>query len=197
MSKHGRNGKSGMIARAVQKHDKTRVALRKVACGAVLIDGLPFSVSVESDGAPSNKGIIFTLSGESVENGELKIDMIDTAYPSGGGVKHIKRPAEYYEKKDGRHVYRAKFPEIKISQCADESLFQAFCAYTEEQFLASFGTQITFKFVPHYSGDGEPEVMINIYPAENPLDGSCTEWKNVTADRDFFEHGGLSKISEK
>ena len=192
MAKHNMQD---MILRAMQKRDKTRVALKKTACGAALIDGLTFSMSVESDGAASSKGVMFTVSGEAAEDGRLKLDMIEAAYPSGGGTKSIKRKAEYYEKKDGGHVYRARFPEIKIPQCTDTDPF-SLGAVTEEQLMQSVNKQIIFKLVPKYSGDDD-EVMINVYPLENPIDGSCTEWKTVTADREFFEHGGLAKISKK
>jgi hypothetical protein len=185
--------KSDLIARAVAKRDKTRVALRKTACGAVLIDGLTFSFGVESDGAASSKGIVLAVSGEAVEKGDFKLDMIDVIYPAGGGTKQIKRKAEYYKKNDGKHIFRAKFPEIKIKQCADTSIFSS-GAQTEEELLSSMNNQIIFKFVPHYAQENEAEIMINIYPLENPLDGNCTEWKPATSDREFFEHGGLSRI---
>lgn len=191
-----KRGNPNLIARAMQKRDPSRVALKKSACGAVMIDGLSFSISVESDGAASNKGVMFTISGDAVEDGRVRLDMIDVIYPSGGTVKSIKRKAEYYKKKDGKHIYRARFPEINIPQCADSSPFSS-GALTEEQLLGSVNSQIIFKLIPQYSDGGEEEVMINIYPLDNPIDGSCTEWIPITADRDYFEHGGLAKISRK
>lgn len=180
--------KKDLIARAIQKRDRTRVALEKTACGAAMIDGLVFTVSVKSDGAASSKGIMFTVSGEAVEKGALSIDMIDAVYPSGGGTKTIKRKAELYEKKDGGHVYRARFTEIKLEECADAGLLPS--AMSEEQLIASMNSQIIFRFAPRYSEPENSEVMINIYPIENPIDGSCTEWVTLTSDRGFFEHGG-------
>ncbi len=182
-----------MFARALQKHDKTRVALRKSACGAVMIDGLPFSFSVESDGAANRKGVMFVIAGEAVENGSLKIDMIDVNFPEKGGrTRSIKRKPELYEKKEGGHVLRLWMPEIDIPECDDPMSFSG--VPRTEQLLASANShQMIFRFTPHFSGD-DTEIMINVYPHVNPLDGSCTEWVTVTSDKEFFEHGGLKKL---
>ena len=182
-----------MIARAMQKRDKNRVALTKSSCGAVMIDGLTFTVSVESDGAANNKGVILTLSGDAVENGEFTVDMIDVVYPAGKGTKTIKRKPELYKKKDGGQVYRLNCPEINIPECADpKAMYNT--PRTEEQMMSGASRQIVFRFTPRCKMSGEAEIMINIYPAVNPLDGACTEWVKATADREFFEHGGLRKL---
>jgi hypothetical protein len=181
------------ITRVMQKRDSSRVAVKKSACGAVMIDGSPFSVSVESDGAPSSKGVVFTLSGKSVESGAAVIGQIDVIYPAAGGTKTLSRKSELYEKKDGGRVFRARFPEVKIPACESDELFLQ-GAVTEEQLVGTMNSQIIFKFTPRYSAPEEDELMINIYPVENPLDGSCTEWVSITADREFFEHGGLARI---
>ena len=186
---------SDEIARAIKKRDSTRVALKKTACGAVLINGMPFSVSVESDGAASDKGVMLSISGEAVENGTFKIDMVDMIYPARGGPKTIKRKPEYYKKKDGKHIYRCPLDEAKIPLCDDKSLFGR--AMSEEELVNSMKKQIVFRFVPRYSGEKDSELMINIYPYANPLDGSVTEWVNVTSDSDFFEHGGFKAIKKK
>lgn len=191
-----KNSFNDMIVRAMQKRDASRVALKKSGCGAVMIDGLTFSVSAESDGAASSKGVMFTLSGEAADSGELTLDMIDVTYPAGAGVKTIRRKAELFERKDGGKVWRAKFSEIKIPQCAESNIF-AEGALTEDELRGGMNKQIIFKFVPKFSGAGEPEVMLNIYPIENPLDGNFAEWVTLTADQDFFEHGGLSKIMNR
>ena len=182
-----------MIARAIQKRDKTRVALRKSACGAVMIDSLTFSVSVESDGAANKKGVIFTLSGEAVHKGELKVPMLEVTYPTRTGTKSIKRKPEIYKTKEGKNVLRGAFPEINIPECSDPDSL-AMTAVTEEQLAGSAGSQIIFRFTPEYKAAAEEEIMINIYPAVNPLDGSCTEWVTLTSDSEFFEHGGLARL---
>lgn len=186
---------SDIIARAIKKQDKTRVALKKTGCGKALIDGLPFSISVESDGAASDKGLVLAISGEAVENGDLKIDMIDIVYPARGGNKTIKRKPEYYKKKDGKHIYRCICGEVKIPASLDNGLFNK--AMSEQELISSIDSQIVFRFLPHYSLQSESEIMINIYPHANPLDGSVTEWINVTSDKDYFEHGGAKLLKRK
>ena len=186
----------GMIARAMQKRDKTRVALTKSSCGAVMIDGLTFTVSVESDGAANNKGVMFTLSGEQIEKGAFTVDMVDVIYPAGRGTKTLKRKPELYEKKDGGHVYRLPCPEINIPECADPNAFTN-TPRTEEQMMNGAAKQIVFRFTPQYKAAEDCEIMINIYPIVNPLDGACTEWVKATSDQEFFEHGGLKKLMRK
>ncbi len=185
-----------IFARALQKHDKTRVALRRSACGAVMIDGLPFSVSVESDGAANKKGVMFVIAGEAVENSSLKIDMIDVSFPdTTGRPRTIKRKPELYEKKEGGHVLRLWVPEINIPECDDSMSFTG-VPRTEALLASANAHQMIFRFTPQFTGK-DAEIMINIYPHVNPLDGSCTEWVTVTSDKDFFEHGGLQKLMNK
>lgn len=185
-----------MIARAMQKRDKTRVAVRKSACGAVMIDGLPFSVSVESDGAANNKGVVLVLSGDAVADGSFTVDMIDVSFPAAGGTRTIKRKPELYKKKDGGNVIRLICPEIRLLDCDDPNSLTGI-ARSEEQLAAGSEHQIIFRFTPRFNGADEQEIMVNIYPAVNPLDGSCTEWVTATSDKDFFEHDGLAKIMGK
>ena len=59
---------------------------------------------------------------------------------------------------------------------------------TEQDVIDRINAQISFRVVPHYSGNETPEVMLSVYPYENPLTGSATQWLNVTADRDYFLH---------
>lgn len=185
-----------MIARAMQKRDKTRVALRKSACGAVLIDGMPFSVSVESDGAANKKGVMLVIAGDAVENGDLTVNMFDVTFPDTmGKPRTIKRKPELYEKKEGGQVLRLWMPEINIPACDDPDSLTG-VPRTEEMLMNATAHQMVFRFTPRYSGK-DSEVMINIYPHVNPLDGSCTEWVTLTSDKDFFEHGGLAKIMRK
>ncbi len=182
-----------MIARAIQKRDKNRVALRRSACGPVMIDGLPFSVSVESDGASNSKGVVFTLSGDAVNEGRLEVAMIEATFPTTNSVKTIKRKLELHRTNEGKNVYRCAFTEIKIPECADPNSL-AMSAVTEDELRNSTKKQMIFRFTPVYKDKKEAEIMINIYPAINPLDGSATEWVTVTSDTEFFEHGGLKKL---
>lgn len=185
--------RSDLIARAIQKQDKTRVALRRSSCGAVLIDGLQFAASVESDGARSNKGLVFTLSGEAVQDGSFSVDMLNVTYPAPGGGKSIKRKVQTAKTNEGKTILRCVFDEIRIPDCSDPDSL-GLTAATEEQLKNTSDKQIIFRFTPRYTGSEEAEILLNIYPKANPLDGSFTEWLTATSDRDFFEHGGLSRL---
>ncbi len=190
-SSYGRN----LVTRAIQKRDKTRVALRKTACGIVLIDGLPFSVGVESDGAASSQGVMFTITGKSVDDGGFKIHMMDVTFPTSAGTKSIKRKPELYKKKDGKYVLRCLFSEIKIPDC---NAAQKNERLTREQLMMQASTnQVVFRFTPEYRSKDNDELMINIYPVGNPIDGSVTEWVTATSDHDFFENGGLTELLQR
>ncbi|MBP3271625.1 MAG: hypothetical protein J6M17_05280 [Ruminococcus sp.] len=185
-----------MFTRVMQMRDKTRVALRKSACGVVLIDGLSFSISVESDGAANNSGVVMAIAGDAVIDDSFTIDMIEVTYPSGNGTKTIKRKPEYYERKTGGKILRLLCPEVKIPECDTPGSVLG-VAKNQEQLEAGSKHQIIFRFTPHYKEKTEQEIMINIYPNASPLEGSVTEWLMATSDTEFFEHGGLKKIMGK
>lgn len=79
-------------------------------------------------------------------------------------------------------IYQAKFTDIKLPE------FDSSVATTKEEFLGVLATQLTFRVTPLYKGNGLPEIMLSVYPFGDPLTGSATEWKRVTADQDYFLH---------
>lgn len=161
------------------------VKLAFAACGKVLIDSLRFSFSVTSDGKASQKGLCVSFSGEAIDSGEVTLtDLEWIENRRGKNVVH-KVDMPLTTKKDGKRIYQAKFPHIHIS---DASQRVGENQTMEEALSSIISKDIRFKVTPHYSGDGEPEVMLNVYPYENALTGSCTQWLKVTADKDWFEH---------
>lgn len=161
------------------------VKLAFAACGKVLIDSLRFSFSVTSDGKASVKGLCVSFSGEAIDSGEVTLtDFEWIENRRGKNVVHkVEMPLT--AKKDGKRIYQAKFPHIHISD-ASQRIGEN---QTIEDALSSIiSKDIRFKVTPHYTGEGEPEVMLNVYPYENALTGSCTHWLKVTADQDWFEH---------
>lgn len=161
------------------------VKLAFAACGKVLIDSLRFSFSVTSDGKASQKGLCVSFSGEAIDSGAVTLTDFEWIENRRGKAVVHKVDMPLTAKKDGKRIYQAKFPHIHIpdaSQRIGEN-------QTMEEALSSIiSKDIRFKVTPHYSGDGEPEVMLNVYPYENALTGSCTQWLKVTADQDWFEH---------
>ena len=161
------------------------VKLAFAACGKVLIDSLRFSFSVTSDGKASQKGLCVSFSGEAIDSGAVTLTDFEWIENRRGKTVVHKVDMPLVTKKDGKRIYQAKFPHIHIpdaSQRIGEN-------QTMEEALSSIiSKDIRFKVTPHYSGDGEPEVMLNVYPYENALTGSCTQWLKVTADHDWFEH---------
>ena len=161
------------------------VKLAFAACGKVLIDLLRFSFSVTSDGKASQKGLCVSFSGEAIDSGAVTLTDFEWIENRRGKTVVHKVDMPLTAKKDGKRIYQAKFPHIHIpdaSQRIGEN-------QTMEEALSSIiSKDIRFKVTPHYSGDGEPEVMLNVYPYENALTGSCTQWLKVTADKDWFEH---------
>ncbi|MBQ8119561.1 MAG: hypothetical protein IJ172_02085 [Ruminococcus sp.] len=161
------------------------VKLAFAACGKVLIDSLRFSFSLTSDGKASVKGLCVSFSGEAIDSGEVTLtDFEWIENRRGKNVVHkVEMPLT--AKKDGKRIYQAKFPHIHISD-ASQRIGEN---QTIEDALSSIiSKDIRFKVTPHYTGEGEPEIMLNVYPYENALTGSCTQWLKVTADQDWFEH---------
>ncbi len=161
------------------------VKLAFAACGKVLIDSLRFSFSVTSDGKASVKGLCVSFSGEAIDSGEVTLtDFEWIENRRGKNVVHkVEMPLT--AKKDGKRIYQAKFPHIHIS---DASHRIGENQTIEDALSSIISKDIRFKVTPHYTGDGEPEVMLNVYPYENALTGSCTQWLKCTSDQDWFEH---------
>lgn len=161
------------------------VKLAFAACGKVLIDSLRFSFSVTSDGKASVKGLCVSFSGEAIDSGEVTLtDFEWIENRRGKNVVH-KVDMPLTAKKDGKRIYQAKFPHIHIS---DASHRIGENQTIEDALSSIISKDIRFKVTPHYTGDGEPEVMLNVYPYENALTGSCTQWLKCTSDQDWFEH---------
>ncbi len=161
------------------------VKLAFAACGKILIDGLRFSFSVTSDGKPSDRGLCVSFSGDAINSGEVKLTDLEYLENKGGKVVPKKIPMPLITKKDGKRIYQAKLTQIDIP---DASKRIADGQTLEATLSSIISKDIQFKVTPHYSGDDEPEIMLNVYPYENALTGSCTQWLKVTADQDWFEH---------
>jgi hypothetical protein len=161
------------------------VKLAFAACGKVLIDSLRFSFSVTSDGKASQKGLCVSFSGEAIDSGAVTLTDFEWIENRRGKTVVHKVDMPLTAKKDGKRIYQAKFPHIHIP---DASQRVGKNQTMEEALSSIISKDIRFKVTPHYSGDGEPEVMLNVYPYENALTGSCTQWLKVTADKDWFEH---------
>jgi len=166
-------------------HKELPVKLGFAACGKILIDGLQFSFSVTSEGKPSVKGLCVAFSGDAINSGEVTLTNFEWIENRRGKTVVHKVDMPLTTKKDGKRIYQARFPHIHISD-ASQRVGEG---QTIEDALSSIiSKDIRFKVTPHYSGEGEPEIMLNVYPYENALTGSCTQWIKVTSDQDWFEH---------
>lgn len=72
--------------------------------------------------------------------------------------------------------------------CPKQPVFSFRRQLSENEFLQKLSSEISFKTVPRYKGAEEAEVMITVYPNENPLNGLAVSWKNCTSDKDWFVH---------
>ena len=161
------------------------VKLAFAACGKILIDSLRFTFSVQSDGKASSKGLCVSFSGDAIDSGDVRLTDLEYIEERGGKFISRKVGLPLVTKKDGKRIYQAKFEHINIPDASQ----RVSAGQSKEDALSSIiSKDIRFKVTPHYSGDDEPEIMLNIYPYENPLMGSCTQWLKVTSDQDWFEH---------
>lgn len=172
------------------------VKLQFATCGEIMIDGLSFAFGVESIGAASQKGLCVTISGDAVNSGEVTFSDLQFHEIHGGNVTIVKHSFPLITKKDGKKIYQAKFTKIPIVEFS-QSLFPR--KQTEQDVIDRLNAQISFRVTPHYKGNQTPEVMLSIYPYENVLTGSATQWLNVTSDQDYFEHKmqAMKKLKNK
>lgn len=161
------------------------VELNFSTCGKIMIDDLRFSFSIESSGRASEKGLCVSFSGEAIDSGEVTMSDFEWIENRRGKTVVHKVDMPLTKKKDGKHIYQARFPHIHIP---DASQRVADGQTIEDALSGIIGKDIRFKVTPHYHGSGEPEIMLNVYPYENALTGSCTQWLKVTSDQDWFEH---------
>lgn len=161
------------------------VKLIYASCGEIMIDGLPFSFSVESAGLESAKGLTVAISGEDVDNGKITFSKLEYHEMHNGKVTVVEKDFPLITKKDGKKIYSAKFLKIPLTEFTTGPLFHK---TTEEEIIQRVNSAISFNVTPHYSGEDEPEVMLTVYPNENALNGSCVEWRKVTSDKDYFIH---------
>ena len=57
-----------------------------------------------------------------------------------------------------------------------------------EMFLSDVSAAYNFKLTPEYREEDDGEVMITVYPIEDPLGGLAVEWRSCTSDKEWFEH---------
>lgn len=175
--------KLGMLRKQMAAMSKAQsVKVRIAVCGKVMIDGLPFGFSAASAGKASNKGIVVSFSGEPVENDTLKLSTIEMKYTRFGRAHSETKKLQRIEKKDGKHIYQVKFPSAVLED--EDSGGNS----DSEMFLSDVASTYNFKLTPEYKEPDEGEVMITVYPIEEPLTGLAVEWRNCTSDKDWFEH---------
>lgn len=164
---------------------KKQVKLQFSTCGEIMIDGLPFAFGVESIGKASDKGLCVSVSGDAVDDGRVTFSDLEYYENHSGSVTVVKHGIKLVTKSDDKKIYQAKFSRIPIAEKDTSSFFHK---VTEEDVIQRINCEIAFKVTPHYSGDDTPEVMLTVYPYENPLTGSAVEWIKVTSDKDYFLH---------
>ena len=178
------SGKKGFFGKLISK----KIRLQFSTCGEIFIDSLPFSFGVESIGASSDKGISVSISGEAVDKGIVKFSDLEYNEMHGGDVTVVKMNFPLVTKKDGKKIYHADFRKIPITEYST-GMFGG--KVTEESVISRLNAEIGFKVTPHFSATDdaqEQEVLLTVYPNENPLEGACSQWINVTSDKDYFIH---------
>ncbi len=175
---------SKFLDKLAEKAGLRSVELEMSSCGEVMIDGLPFSFSIVSKGKGSQMGLCVTVSGDDIDNGSVTFTGFEYNKLQNGKMKKQKMNLPLVTKKDGKKIYQARFEGMAI----DEAPERINKKMDGQAFMEALGSEIRFSLMPHYSGSGTPEVMISVYPYENPLTGSATRWVNVTGDKDYFLH---------
>ncbi len=176
---------SKFLDRLSKKAGLKHVRLEFATCGEIMIDGLIFSFGVESAGLASDKGLCVSISGESVDKGDITFTDLQYHEQHGGNITVVQHDFPLVTKRDGKKIYQARFTKIPITEYSGGAFFRKI---TEQDVIDRMNAQISFRVTPHYSGSGLPEIMLSVYPYENPLNGSATQWLKVTSDKDYFLH---------
>ena len=172
------------LDKLAEKAGLKTVELGFSSCGEILIDRLPFSFAIVSNGKESRMGLCVTLSGEAVHNGEVAVSGLEISTMKNGKMTKKRVDFPLITKSDGKRIYQARFEKLVIQE-HEQSVNKRM---DQEQFLRVVNSDIRFSFMPHYSGEDMPEVMLSVFPYENPLTGSATQWLKVTSDQDYFLH---------
>ena len=166
---------------------KKQIKIQFSTLGEIMIDSLPFSFGVESIGKASDKGLCVTIAGEGVESGEVTFSNLEFHEMHGGNVTIVKMDFPLETKNDGKKIYRARFTKIPLTEYANsKGILPA--KVTEQSVIDRLNAEISFKVTPHFKGDKEQEILLTVYPIENPLGGLCNQWLDVTSDQDYFLH---------
>lgn len=151
-------------------------ALRFVSLGAAMINGLPFKFDIDNIGEKSDKGLCVAISGDAIENGSFTAKEITLSGFIGGRQTTIKKKLSLVEKKDGKHIYQAKFPDVMLESGLDLDKDE------EKSFEQKLKRQLHFTFIPCYTDIEDGEVMLTVYPYANILQGAANKYRNVCAD---------------
>ncbi|MBP1572986.1 MAG: hypothetical protein J6A55_04190 [Oscillospiraceae bacterium] len=151
-------------------------SLRFVSLGAAMIHGLPFKFDIDNVGDESDKGLCVAISGDSIENGSFTVKDITLNCFIGGRQTTIKKKLSLVEKKDGKHVYQAKFSDITLQSGLELDKDE------EKRFEQKLKRQLHFSFTPCYTDIEDGEVMLTVYPYANILEGAANKYRNVCAD---------------
>ncbi|MBR1393117.1 MAG: hypothetical protein IJ561_04710 [Ruminococcus sp.] len=175
------NQKLALAKKQLEQMNKRGVKVKIASCGKVLINGLPFSFSAASAGDASNKGIVISFSGEPVEKGLLTFGAVEMHYFRGGKARQETKKLVKVIKKDGKPIYQARFTDAVLEEFAPDGK-----KADENMFLTDIASHYTFRTTPQYTGEEDAEVMITVYPLEDPLGGLAVEWKPCTTDENWF-----------
>lgn len=151
-------------------------SLRFVSLGAAMIHGLPFKFDVDNIGDESDKGLCVAISGDAVENGSFTAKEITLTGFLGGRQTTIKKKLSLVQKKDGKHIFQAKFDTIQLPGGLDLDKDE------EKRFEQKLKRQLHFTFTPCYTDIEDGEVMLTVYPYANILEGAASKYRNVCAD---------------
>lgn len=178
------------IKQAKEILNPRQIKLAMTNIGEVMIDGLMFSFGIESAGKPSNHGFCVSISGDAIDEGRVTFTDFQITQMLGG--KSVTKKADIFKvaKSDGKQLYQAKFNYIAIEDGHEDVSIKKM---NEKELMQKVNSQISFKIMPHFSGDDMPELMISVYPYENILTGAATEWVKITSDQDYF----LNKLGGK
>lgn len=181
-----------MILSKLFKKREGEVSLGFSSIGKAMADSCPFIFSVESTGKRSDRGFMLAVSGEAVDNGSLKLDMVELHRLKGNKFEISKYGFKRTEKKDGGFAYQLSLKNFFIPEGNFRRGFKKADKGRNE--MDRISKEIQFKFVPKYSGGKSCDVLIGIFPYENIISGGASQWIKLSPDKDclkkIYTHDG-------
>lgn len=166
------------------KKKTSEVKLKMLCTTEEVCDGRSFIFSVTTDGKASDKGFLIAISGDAVDNGELKLSQIELHRLKGIKFEVVKYGLKKSEKKNGGYSYNLSLKNFYIpeKERMSSSLLR-FNGNKSKAQLSRIEDEFQFKLKINYTSQADSEFLVGVFPYENLLAGGCSKWVKLKGQK--------------